>query len=1041
MEVIGVKEGLSAGLVYQVAQDKTGYLWMATTQGLNRYDGNRIKVFTNVPADKWSLPDDHVKTVFIDSRGWIWLGTANKGLCLFDPVTERFHSIDLPVYSCIKEDAWGNIWVNDPGGRWNIVTIKEGSWDLSKLDDIREIMTIADAAKVFRGLPDQGVIPQLMLSRNHGVWWQKENSLVRYDLDYPKRTAKLRWTKPVTPWHQNEDLRYAPLIEDTKRNVVYLFNEKYYYTLDPGSGKTIKTTTIPVSIASYGLMPRLMDSQGRIYAHGLFAEVFRIDPTTDHFVCLKKSGVEAFFREWRFLCAHSFEGKDGNIWLPTTGYGVYQLKGQSERFRYFGFNHTGPSIAPLFVLTGQKILISDNAGNMLFDLSNNTLTSLWNEQVYGIPLKEALAHYVHPGPDGQFWQRFGDGKREWLYLCDTMGKPGQRYAWPLASDRFNHGIIFYSANQTMWVNVAIADPKRIRDYPHLVLYAWDPVTDQKEEYIYNQHPDNFLFGEVRDWLETPDRRIWMGMDEGGLVVFDPKSKQWTHFLHNNQDPHSISSNRILSLAVDPTEPDRFVWVGTRNGLNKLDLQTNKFIHFTTNQGLPNNVVYGILSDDHHNLWLSTNKGLCLFNPRTSETRNFTREDGLQHDEFNKGAYVKMPDGRMVFGGVGGLTWFNPDDFYQPSTTAKMVINGLRIINKEVSFSREKKNSTISVKLDKPVEYVEQLTLSHTDRMVTFEFAYMNLTTPGGNRFRYQLIGFDKDWVEAGTQNEATYTNLSPGDYTFKVQGAYSQGDWNPESASIRLKVLPPWWATWWFRLLVLALITYLTVAVIRYRFREKEKRQVLRNQISRDLHDEIGSTLSSVAIFSTVAKKKIIENDQLAMQLLDRIGESATQVMESMNDIVWAINSDNDRMEQVVQRMRAYISEYQDIHHCQFELQYEPELMQLEMSMVHRRNAYMVFKEAVNNAMKYARAEHIRIHIQSLGAVITLRIEDDGLGIDSGQAAKKLTLGGNGLENMRKRAKEVGGKLEIQSEIGKGTTVIYTWNTGMKPKLNFLKPK
>jgi len=291
-----------------------------------------------------------------------------------------------------------------------------------------------------------------------------------------------------------------------------------------------------------------------------------------------------------------------------------------------------------------------------------------------------------------------------------------------------------------------------------------------------------------------------------------------------------------------------------------------------------------------------------------------------------------------------------------------------------------------------------------------------------NTFRYMLVNFNKDWVESGTLHEATFTNLDPGTYNFRVQGRNSAGVWDERGAAIQLIVTPPWWGTWWFRIGVLLALAGALYAFYRYRLAQAVKVVRVRERIARDLHDEIGSTLSSVSLFSTVAQKKAGDKAPEASMLLGRITESTTQVLEAMNDIVWAVNADNDDMASVVKRMQAFAVSVTEARGCKLHMHADEDLKNRRLEMTQRKDLYLIFKEAVNNAMKYSGCLNLRVDLIREGGGILMRIQDDGRGFDP-LAGNGSVGGGNGVGNMRVRAATIPGTLTINSEVGQGTTV------------------
>jgi PAS domain S-box-containing protein len=297
--------------------------------------------------------------------------------------------------------------------------------------------------------------------------------------------------------------------------------------------------------------------------------------------------------------------------------------------------------------------------------------------------------------------------------------------------------------------------------------------------------------------------IWIATDRG-LNCFDPATERFIHFLNDPKDPNSLSHNGVTSMYQDHT--GRF-WIGTNGGgLNRLVLSPKPekatFIHYTQEDGLPNNVIYGILEDEAGMLWLSTNKGLARFNPENKTFRNYDISDGLQSNEFNRNAYYKCQHGEMFFGGIHGVNSFFPHLLQENPDIPPVVITDFKIFNESVPINRNNTvENDLQRSLPKNITEIEEITLSYKDKVFSFEFVALDYTAPEKNQYAYKMEGFDEEWVQAGTKREATYTNLSPGEYTFRVKGSNNDGIWNEDGEALNIIITPPYWQTWWFRIL------------------------------------------------------------------------------------------------------------------------------------------------------------------------------------------------------------------------------------------------
>ena len=315
----------------------------------------------------------------------------------------------------------------------------------------------------------------------------------------------------------------------------------------------------------------------------------------------------------------------------------------------------------------------------------------------------------------------------------------------------------------------------------------------------------------------------------------------------------------------------------------------------------------------------------------------------------------------------------------------------------------------------PVELTKKITLTYNQNVISFEFAALNFFHPERNQYAYMLEGYDKDWIytDAG-KPYANYTNLDPHSYTFKVKGSNNDGVWNNIPATIKLIITPPFWQTWWFRILLMSAGVAFVYGYYRNRINQILLLQKIRNKIAADLHDDIGSTLNSISVYSEVAKKDPSQQNFA----LDMIGESSRKVIESMSDIVWSINPENDGFDKIILRMRSLSYNMMKAKKIEFTFRTDETLNEIKLPMEMRRNFYLIFKEAMNNLVKYSRAQRASVLLTRNNREITCIIHDDGIGFDA-----MAKFNGNGLNNIRRRAKEIDARLNIESKKGNGTNI------------------
>jgi signal transduction histidine kinase len=338
------------------------------------------------------------------------------------------------------------------------------------------------------------------------------------------------------------------------------------------------------------------------------------------------------------------------------------------------------------------------------------------------------------------------------------------------------------------------------------------------------------------------------------------------------------------------------------------------------------------------------------------------------------------------------------------------------MNQTVSFDHDNKLLT------QPIYLTKELTLDYKNNVITFDFASFDFAAPAENKFQYKLVGFNNNWLSTNNNHSATFTNLYPGTYYFKVRGSNSDGVWSNNECKIKLVILPPWYMTWWFIITMILLFFLIVYGLYKYRLNEANKLHLIRNRIAADLHDEIGSTLSSISLFSEVVKLKSKTKMPEITPMLNRISSNIDEMMEAMNDIVWTINSNNDNFENILIRMRSNASELFEAKGYELVLNFDQKLYSVKLGMVARKNVYLIFKEAINNVVKYANGDKVVISISYSKNEITLLIEDNGIGFETSNTSK-----GNGLNTMNKRAIEINGTFSVYSKEGIGTKVKFSF--------------
>lgn len=1029
MEALTIHDGLSQGMINCIYQDHFGFMWFGTLDGLNRYDGYHFTVYRYDANDQNSISGNWISSIFEDSRGRLWVGTALNGLNVFDRETEKFirfqndnkqpNTISGNGILSIQEDKFGSVWVGTSHGL-NKISIREkiknndGSNDFNKRYHVLIDRIHFDASDSFNELfiyqdetgNNDYFEPAFFIDSKGFVWVSTLKALFRIkpckDCNEQIENMDLSKLLPNTSSLTHLENHVFNFTEDTNSHALYLFSRNYITSVDQNSdavqffhcGRIDPAVSRTQIIINAGIIWE--SCSGSLYQFDVNnRKIWNIAPkNNDQLNMLSFANT-------------IYKDRSGIIWIGTKGYGILKYNPRTEKFHA--------------VNQSSIIWMSATPNNDIIIQSKKLTLYRYHDSI-----KEYVA-------DTTFFKR--------VYEAVPQKTPD---------------IAVQNKEGTCWINISSLvqfDPAKnsVKKFPYSACFPlfvddhdnlWfgtksafcnlDKSSGLVKEYYYplpkiSMFPYQFLETICAD----ENGVFWLGTING-LFRFDQKNQSWKRFVSIPNDNSTLSADVIFSICQDPLYPEKYLWIGTNGGgLNCFDKLTGKFIRYGEKDGLPNKVVYGILNDDSGNLWLSTNKGLSRFTPSYIKVskekfpkinggafKNFEEEDGLQSNEFNRYAFTRTNDGTLFFGGVNGFNYFDPKEINDNTAVPNVVVTDFKVNNKSVVFSHVESKQENTPLLSKPIFLTEKIVLPYKDNMITFEFSSMDFTAPEKNLFKYRLEGFDKEWIQSSSNHFATYTNLDPGKYTFHLAGSNNDGVWNEQGTSIDLTILPPWYMTWLFRVSLIAVLSAGLYAMWRYRLRQALKLMEVRNRIASDLHDEIGSTLSSVYIYSEVAQNSAREKLPEATMYMRQISVDVATMIDSLSDIVWTVNAKNDRFENIINRMRATAIELFEARDYELQLELDEQLNTLKLGMEARKNFYLFYKEAINNVAKYADGKNVFIRLGFEKRNIFLSVKDDGKGFDL-----NVKTHGNGLSNLKKRALDLKGKFEIRSSPGKGTEV------------------
>lgn len=860
-ESISIAQGLSQGMVYDIIQDSEGFIWVGTKDGLNRYDGYSFKVFTNDPYNNKSLSSNNISKLFEDSKGRIWVGTENEGLNIYDKKSGNFlriknsianaYGLSSNVIKMMEEMPDGRMLIAADDGKLNIITLKDNFLDKNVIPFITTIT-----------MPNNTNVYGIGNDKNKNIWIGGMDGTV-YKFDATKNSFTL------LPDAQLLNNGFLANGEDVLiNNNLYLYNGKDITPL-------FDTNKNPEGNIIFRPNNKLWDKHHR--------------ETSFYDISIWGSNKSIQWdaklqSEKRIVYPFIFD-KSGLIWCGTVGYGLRKYNVDRKRFNP---QFSGYTIYNIIPNTINDVFLGD-VGDRWKRSKNNIV----EEPAFAnIPQVTQIDNFII-AKSGDFWLR-SDDKGFFKYNPTT----NQLTPYPSIKNYRGMGskqpLMEDSKNQIWYAGLG----------GNLMLF--NTTTEKKTTLNINTNAAKKMsdFAITTALYEDKYGTYWLGTVDGFANVQlakTPDSEIQTKWYYNNSNPNSLNYNHVSCFLDDPSNSS-YLWVGTKGGgLNRLEKSTGIFFHLTVKDGLPDNVVYGLLADDAGNIWGSTNKGIfCLssFKKDNKENwtfRNFTKEDGLQDNEFNTNAYKKMPNGNLAFGGVNGLNIFDPKEILAKNFKPKVFITNILIGNLPVL-----PNDKTGV-LKNTIELTPSITLNHLQDILTLEFSSLDFTAPSQNKYRYQLVGVDKEWVESGTRRSATYLHLPSGSYTFKLQGSNSQGIWSDKITELKIKVLPPWWRTWWAYILYLLVIGFSIRAYFKFKvnkaklqnqltFEQQEAKRVkeldtVKTQLYANITHEFRTPLTVILGMANQVKnnpEKYLEN---GVDMIVRNGENLLNLVNEMLDL------------------------------------------------------------------------------------------------------------------------------------------------------------
>ena len=1033
----GLDEGLSQVTSHCIVQDQKGHIWIGTQDGLNRFDGYSFKIFQHDIDNKNSITSSYIEALKVDSKGQLWVGTT-KGLNLFDHKTEQFkswqhneedsQSLSHNLIWCLYEDRDGRLWVGTQDGL-NLMTengfkqFKFNPGDTSSLSDNRILSMEQD---------DKG-----------HLWVGTAKGLNRIDLETYKSTRFYQrndWTHSVSNNriekifrdHNNKLWIGTPTGLDLFNPLTQTFS---HYRHDPEN---------PSSISDDHILSIYEDSNHQLWIGtanngvNLFNEAdktfTRYQANSNDPYSLSNNTVWCVLEDWQ-----------KNLWMGVSSKGFNFYNKQTAKFQHYRHITSLPSSLQHNAVRGilldheNKLWVGTFSGLTVYDLASGQVSQHRHQPEDPNSLNSNHVISIFQDSKKRIWLGTSNGLNGYNPKTKNfvnVTNPADVISLSAAREIFedSRGRIWIGTEQEgmLWLDTASLALQR--------------PTYENEDF---EALSNSM---ARQIIEDAKGRLWIAT-ELGLNMFDPQKHLFQNYRNDKENSASISNNNVLSIAKGKQGK---LWVGTRGGLNLFDPETGAFKVWNEKNGLSNNVIYGILIDGQDNLWLSTNKGINKFNPRTEEVFIYDENDGVQSSEFNAEAFYKDQNGLMYFGGVNGLSVFHPDSLSESRTEPNVYLTDLLLFNQSVLIN----DSSV---LRKTLEYTEEVTLTSKEDMFAIEFAAIEYQQPDKIRYAYKLEPYNTEWIYTDSKDrKAVYTRVPAGTYVFTVKASNSSYSWPEKSKSIIIKILPPWWLTWWAILSYVVVGLLITLLIIRFQWKRFELKQKLAHE-QREAEQMKNMDLMKSRFFSNIThefrtpltliigpteqilKQRTLNEDFIRKQI-EIISRNSKKFLQLVNQLLDLSKLEGKQM--AVEKYRGNLEEFvrllienfdQSAQQQDIRLSFEARISN-KSRVFDRGHLDKIISNLLSNALKFTPQKgSIKVVLTEGKAEqeegVTISVEDSGIGIEpeqipfifdrfyqvDGSSKRKHEGTGIGLALTKELIELQGGTIDVSSEMNEGT--------------------
>jgi signal transduction histidine kinase/ligand-binding sensor domain-containing protein len=1047
--------GLSHGDVFSIYQDHEGFIWIGTTDGLNKYNGIGFTVYKFDQADSTSLSSSYVSAIYEDKENNLWIGGLN-GLCRYNRDNNNFDRINYPdthgeIFNhhvhAIFEDKNNTLWIGTENGIF--IFDRENKKFADNFDETCKLKVTSYCHDICQD--KNGILWFALLDKVNG-------GIIRYD---PSKKSFIKFNTQSSGLKLKENSILC-LIADNQNNIWVGYEHKgidvvYDHTKIISSYQNVPSDH--TSLSNNTIFSIVQDKNNKILIGTNGGGMNEFDPQTKLFRQFTSS--ESDLSLLSNVVQTIYIDRDGALWIGCWGGGVNIYDKRYDRFTLYkrGKQDThslsGNSVTCFTQDKNGNIWVSTDGGGInLFDREKNNFIRFRSDSKNRQTLTNDKVLALAADQKGGLWAGMWQGGLNYFKIEGINLIFKKRYDY-LNKNDVNSNCVF-----TLCLNTA--GDLLVGNYS-TGAYKFDP---QSDTFIpiplpVGTTPNSY----IRDIFCDSRNDTWFATGYDGLIRLNHETNEFERFVHIERDSNSLNTNSVNAVYEDRKSR---VWIGTdEGGLNLFVRETKSFIHYTTTQGLPDNTIVGILEDDKGDLWISSHVGISKATVQSTngqlklKFRNYSVQDGLQGKVFNRWAFLKSKSGEMYFGGLNGFNVFHPDSIKDNTILPSVHLTDFLLFNKSVLIGA--KNSP----LNKHISQLEKLVLHYDQNIFTFKFIALNYIFSENNQYAYMMEGLEKDWNYVGNKTEATYTNLDPGDYVFRVKGSNNDGIWNEAGTSLKITITPPFWKTAWFRMIGGAFLLGLLIsgyqlrtARIRAHNRELQwhvqERTAQYEAVNKELeaftysvsHD-LRAPLRAIGGFTqTLVEDYDALLDEEGKRLCTVICKQTQKMGRLIDDLLsFSRTSQAELQASKIQMDTMASSVFQELTTPESRERIEFHVSSLPPAIGDSALIHQVWINFLSNAIKFSSKRDravIEVDYQRDGGKIIYSVRDNGAGFDMRYADKLFGVfqrlhsekefegTGVGLAIVQRLIHRHGGKVWAESEVEKGSTFYFTLGEGGK---------